>query len=84
VRRREKNVRFKVALVPPDSSVILLPIYSEVYRFMRRVIAALIFLFAVGAMHAAPPDAQPGRKAKVAATMPLLRHRTCILIVDSA
>jgi hypothetical protein len=51
---------------------------------MRRVIAALVLLYAAAGTYAAPPNAQPGWKAKVAATMPLLGHRNWILIVDSA
>jgi len=55
---------------------------------MRRVIAALVLLFAAAAVSAAPPNTplnpDSAWKAKVAATMPLLGHRNWILVVDSA
>src|ERR1039457_425531 len=68
----------------PHESGILLPIFSEVDRLMRRIIAALGLLIAAAAVYAAPAPATTDWKAKVAATMPLLGHRNWILIVDSA
>src|ERR1039457_6995204 len=68
----------------PHESGILLPIFSEVDRLMRRIIAALGLLIAAAAVYAAPAPATTDWKAKVAATMPLFGHRNWILIVDSA
>lgn len=54
---------------------------------MRKLVVALVVLFAAGAIHAAPPaPAGPDLnwKTEVAAELPLLGHRNWILIVDSA
>jgi hypothetical protein len=63
---------------------ILLPIHKEAHRSMRKAFVVLIFVFAAAIACAAPPNAQPAWKSKVAEAMPLLGHRNWILIVDSA
>lgn len=51
---------------------------------MRRFAIVLGFVVAASMLHAAPPSAPSGWKARVAQSMPLLGHRNWILIVDSA
>jgi hypothetical protein len=51
---------------------------------MRKCLLVLGVLILGSMLHAAPPDAPSGWRAKVAETMPLLGHRNWILIVDSA
>lgn len=51
---------------------------------MRRYLHLFILLPATLLAQAAPPNAPPGWKAKVAQIMPLLGHRNWVLIVDSA
>jgi hypothetical protein len=51
---------------------------------MRRFIAVFCTLFALVAVHAAPPTGDSGWKGKVASVMPLLGHRNWVLVVDSA
>lgn len=63
---------------------ILLSIFLEGSRHMRRLVAALFLPFVAVALYAAPPQAAAPWKAKVAAEMPLLGHRNWILVVDSA
>ena len=50
---------------------------------MRKVFLFLVALAAVTVL-SAQPDAPPTWKTKVNQAMPLLGHRNCILIVDSA
>ena len=51
---------------------------------MRKCLLVLGVLILGSMLHAAPPDAPSGWRAKVAETMPSLGHRNWILIVDSA
>ena len=51
---------------------------------MRKYLLFFSFLIAFPAVHAAPPTAPSGWKARVSEAMPLLGHRNWILVVDSA
>ena len=58
--------------------------FTEGALTMRKCLLVLGVLILGSMLHAAPPDAPSGWRAKVAETMPLLGHRNWILIVDSA
>jgi len=51
---------------------------------MRKFLLFLALVFAVRALHAAPPNQRPAWQTKVMESMPLLGHRNWILVVDSA